>query len=186
MPRRRQHYEQAFESYLRQHRVPFISVDEARRSLLPESAALKLECDGRGSTLKSFDFVIYDEAVNYLVDVKGRKIPVQGSASKPATRSRLQTWVTEDDVRSLETWEGLFGEGFRPVFVFLYWCEAPPPDGLFVEVFEFHGRWYAPRAVGVREYAARMRVRSPKWGTVHLSTKDFDEVSRPLVSPSCG
>jgi len=183
MARRRQHYEQAFETYLRLHRVPFMSVDEARRTLLPEGSALTLTEDGRSSTLKSFDFVIYDKHANYLADVKGRKIPMTGSPLRAASRSRLQTWVTEEDVRSLARWEELFGEGFCSVFVFLYWCEAPPPDGLFFEVFEYHGRWYAPRTVKLSDYASRMRVRSPKWGTVHLNTADFDELSSPLIDP---
>lgn len=184
MPRRRQHYETAFENYLRLNRVPFISVDEARRSLLPEGASLRIETENGAETLKSFDAVIYDEPVNYLIDVKGRKVPVRKSdGARPAARSRLQTWVTEDDVRSLTEWENLFGPGFRSAFVFLYWCEAPPPDGLFLEVFDDRGRWYAPRVVTLRDYVARMRVRSPRWRTVHLSTADFDELSRPLLSP---
>ena len=184
MSRRRQHYETAFENYLRLHRVPFISVDEARRSLLPEGASLRLEgADGR-STLKSFDAVIYDEPSNYLIDVKGRKIPQKkGGGASSASRSRLQTWVTEDDIRSLTEWESLFGPGFRSAFVFLYWCEAPPPDGLFLEVFDDRGRWYAPRVVLLRDYVQRMRSRSTRWRTVHLSTGDFDEISRPLMSP---
>ena len=148
MSRRRQHYETAFENYLRLHRVPFISVDEARRSVLPEGASLKFDDGSGASTLKSFDIVIYDEPVNYLVDIKGRKIPLKkGDGDRPVPRSRLQTWVTEDDVKSLTRWETLFGDGFCSAFVFLYWCEAPPPDGLFTEVFDDHGRWYAPRVV---------------------------------------
>jgi len=184
MPRRRQHYETAFENYLRLHRVPFISVDEARRALLPDGAPLRLEGAEGASTLKSFDVVIYDEPSNYLIDVKGRKIPQKKGRDASATpRSRLQTWVTEDDVRSLTEWESLFGPEFCSAFVFLYWCEAPPPDGLFLEVFDDRDRWYAPRVVLLRDYVRHMRPRSKRWRTVHLSTADFDEISRPLMSP---
>ena len=182
MPRRRQHYEVALESYLRELRVPFITVDEARRSLLPEGVSPERAGIEDGGTLKSFDLVLYDEPTNYLVDVKGRKIPLDpANPAKPTPRSGLQTWITEDDVRSLTAWESLFGDGFAGAFVFLYWCEAPPPDGLFMEVFEHRGRWYAPRVVLLGDYAGRMRERSRKWRTVHLSTSDFDELSFPLV-----
>ncbi|MCU0688246.1 MAG: HYExAFE family protein [Phycisphaerales bacterium] len=81
MAQRRHHYERAFEAYLRQRRMPYVAVDEARRALLPEGAnlqaALRLSDaadtnanalavtdegseTGRGhGVLKSFDFVIY-------------------------------------------------------------------------------------------------------------------------------
>jgi hypothetical protein len=90
--------------------------------------------------------------------------------------------VTEEDVASLRRWVELFGAGFNAAFVFLYWCAAQPPDGLFQEVFVHRDRWYAVRAIDLEAYASHMKVRSAKWGTVHLSRNDFERLSQPLAS----
>lgn len=180
MAQRRHHYERAFENYLRSRRVPYIAVDEARKTLLPDGPSLKLlRDDGSPVALKSFDFVLYSERINLLVDVKGRRVPRNLSSTNG--RARLESWVTQDDVDSMRHWERLFGPGFEGAFIFLYWCEGQPPDALFQEIFEDRGRWYAVRAVRACQYVERMRVRSPRWRTVHLSTPDFERLSVPLV-----
>ncbi len=132
MAQRRHHYEQAFEALLRRRRVPYVAVNEAKRALMPDNARLRLvptesgggggaESSGRrgdgdgsaegkrggGVALKSFDFVVYTRTRSLLVDVKGRKI-VQTSKS-PLAAGRMESWVTEDDVRSLGRWRELFG-----------------------------------------------------------------------------
>lgn len=185
MAQRRHHYEQAFEAYLRARRVPYISVDEARRALLPDNARLRLEPrpgiaaeESPPIGLKSFDFVVYEPHRSVLVDVKGRKIPLRRSLATPG---RLECWVTQEDIDSLRHWRGLFGQDFEAAFVFLYWCEAQPPDGLFQEVFAHRGRWYAVRAITLDDYASHMRARSPRWGTVHLSRADFERLSQPFA-----
>ena len=200
MTQRRHHYEQAFEHYLRERRVPYVAVNEARKALVPDSASSRL---GRGreggdtistgghakkeASLKSFDFVLYGEPTNMLAEIKGRKIGGRPSdGSRLPTRSRLESWVTRDDVESLLEWETLFGDGFRSLFVFVYWCEAPPPGSLFQEIFEFRGRWYALRGIEVAVYASEMRTRSPRWGTVHLPTEAFERLSSPLVLREAG
>ncbi len=118
-------------------------------------------------SLKSFDFVIYSSrGPNLLVDVKGRK-------HSGRTGRSLQNWVTRDDVRCLEQWSGIFGEGFEPAFAFLFWCDVPPPDALFLETFEFSQRWYAILAVRLRDYREHMRERSVKWDTVSIPANIF-------------
>jgi hypothetical protein len=197
---RRHHYEQAFEEYLRQRRVPYVAVDEAKKALLPESASLRVHrttddqnADETASdserALKSFDLVVYGESEHLLVEVKGRKIAPRALRGKRAPnperaqgrpKTRLENWATEDDVWSLGVWESLFGHGFVAVLVFIYWCDEQPPAPLFEEIFEFHGRWYAVRAVRVQEYARAMRPRSSRWRTVHLPQSEFDRISGPL------
>lgn len=212
MAQRRHHYEKAFEDFLRARRIPYVAVNEAKKALLPESAALAtLERDDAGNpirhALKSFDFVLYGGGVNLLAEVKGRRIPrarpsvdpqrADAAASvdlfeassrrsnrkalKPPRRSRLDTWVTLDDVESLSRWERLFGPSFEAAFIFVYWCDEQPPDALFEEVFEHRQLWYAIRAVTLSEYRAAMKVRSPRWRTVHLPQAAFDRISRPLA-----
>ena len=74
----------------------------------------------------------------------------------------------------------LFGPPFEAVLVFWYWLDGPVLNAMERGVFRFEGRAYAHRAVPIAEYARLMRVRSPKWGTVNLSTEDFERVGRPL------
>lgn len=186
---RRHHYELAFESFLRDNRIPYVAVDEARKALLPERASLSV-ARGEGEApvaIKSFDFVVYADADtararNLLIDVKGRKVPRSRPGARPPTRSKLQNWVTEDDVESLATWQSLFGEGFCAAFAFVYWCDDQPPDALFQEVFEHRSRWYAIRAVTLEDYARAMRPRSRRWRTVHLPTAAFEALSQPFTS----
>jgi hypothetical protein len=184
--KRHHHYERAFEGFLRARRIPYVAVDEARKALVP--AALAPD----SPALKSFDFVIYgiESSLNglgglgltgnLLVDIKGRRI--SSSASRTGLRTgRMETWATLDDVESLAHWERLFGEGFQAAFVFVYACDAQPPDALFQEVFEDRGTWYALRAVTLSAYRAAMKTRSPKWRTVDIPRRVFEQISTPLT-----
>jgi hypothetical protein len=163
MAQRRFHYDLAFEHYLRAKQIPYVAVDEARKAL-------------HGQTrLKNFDFVVYAQrGPNLLVDVKGRK-------HSGRNRRQLDNWVTADDVADLQKWERVFGDGFRAALVFLYWCEAQPPDALFHEIYEFRDRWYAVLAVTVADYDRVMTQRSPKWGTVHIPAAEFARLAVPLM-----
>mgnify|MGYP003663034072 CR=1 FL=1 len=184
MAQRRHHYEQAFERYLRDGRIPYISVNEAKKSLLPPKATLAL-CDQAGTSekLKNFDFVIYGQGTNLLIEIKGRRLPAirlkDGTPAKP----RMESWVTMEDIKALSKWRALFGPEFEPVFVFVYWCGDVPPDGLFVETFEHCERWYTLRAITLDDYVGAMKVRSPRWGTMNLSSADFEALSTPFCAP---
>lgn len=187
MAQRRHHYEAAFEWFLRDQRIPYVAVDEAKKALLPLGASLRAEAadpesGGPDQSLKSFDFVVYGSGLNLLVEVKGRKF-VSRSRKSPQARAaglRLESWVNSEDVRSMQAWQRLFGPEFRAAFIFLYWCDDLPADGLFEEIVEHRGRWYALRAVMVDEYAESMRVRSPRWGTVHIDSATFRRISHPF------
>lgn len=208
MAQRRHHYELAFEEYLRSRRVPYVAVDEARKALLPPGAVLSARSGvtdagaiAEPSALKCFDFVVYSDRGNLLLDVKGRKVArrvrasrggVEDRAAEPlatprrrgsasAPRSSLESWVTEEDIDSLSRWRTLFGEGFDAAFAFVYWCDDQPPDGLFQEVFEHRGRWYAVRCVRVDPYTRVMKRRSAKWRTVHVPAALFERISQPLL-----
>jgi hypothetical protein len=184
MAQRRHHYEHAFEEYLRARRIPYVAVDEARKALLPGPRAAAPQ---PADSLKSFDFVIYGQGANLLVEVKGRRVGRGITPGKVGSRAtacgRLESWVTVEDIESLQQWEGLFGPEFQAAFVFVYWCDQQPPDALFQEVFEQRGRWYALRAVKVREYAAAMKVRSTRWRTMHVPSALFERISMPFAPP---
>ncbi len=171
MAHRRFHYDRAFEHYLRANAIAYVAVDEAKRALSSER-----EQQSVPSKLKSFDFVVYSQTgPNLLVDVKGRK-------HAGNTGRALQNWVTRDDVTSLNRWAEIFGSDFEPVFIYLFWCDAQPPDALFHEVFEYQDRWYAVVAVKLRDYREHLRDRSAKWDTVNVPAKAFTTMSRQLAS----
>jgi hypothetical protein len=182
MAQRRHHYERALEAYLRERRVPYVAVNEAKKALLPRGADLTMERDGERRSLKGFDFVVYGNGSNLLLEAKGRRLPRLRLKDGSPAKARLESWVTRDDVESLRAWSTLFGEGFEPVFVFVYWCDDVPPDGLFSEVFEHGGRWYTLRCVTLGDYAACMKTRSPKWGTVNLPAADYERLWRRLLA----
>lgn len=163
MADRNNHYEAAFEAYLRHKTIPYVAVDEAKRALFANAR------------LKSFDFVVYcPKGANRLVDIKGRK------AQRSASPSALPNWCTEQDVTDLMQWEQIFGSGFSALLAFIYWIEPPllPEPGHFA----FRDRWYLLMGVQLDEYRGHMRRRSAKWGTVCLTTRDFQSLARPLES----
>ena len=92
------HYDVAFEAFLRERRNPYVSVDERRRALSEDA------------TLKSLDFIVYSAAGrNLLVDVKGRRFP----SGRGSRGQYWENWVTEEDLDSMLRWERVFGDGFR-------------------------------------------------------------------------
>jgi len=174
MAQRRFHYEQAFEHYLRCNRVPYVAVDEAKKTLLPDGGRESLP------SIKSFDFVVYGPHGNLLIDVKGRMFGSGNTEASLTSNRRFESWVTRDDVEGLTQWQRLFGPDFTAVFVFAYCLRQQPPDALFDEVFAFNQRWYALRSVGLEEYRQHMVERSSSWKTVHVPREVFARISEPF------
>ena len=122
MAKRSNHYDVAFEEYLRERRSPYVAVDEQRRSL---------RCD---VSLKSMDFIVYsDTDHNLLVDVKGRRFPSGGAGQY----HKWENWATEDDLVSLLKWEQVFGGDFRALLVFAYHVVSPRWPCAFDSFFAF-------------------------------------------------
>jgi hypothetical protein len=161
------HYEAAFEDYLRKKGLPYIAVDEAKKALFA------------GAKLKSFDFVVYrPEGLNLLVDVKGRKL---APPSSPGHRTpSLQNWATREDIDDLRQWQEIFGAGFSPIFLFMYYWPGRVEEAPFADVFSFQEKWYSTLAISVADYRACMKTRSAAWGTVHLPTADFRRLAKPF------
>jgi hypothetical protein len=165
MANRDNHYEAAFEAYLRQRGVPYVAVDEARRSVLAD-----------GQSIKSLDFIVSSPgAITWLVDVKGRRFP-----SGDEQKQYWKNWSPRDDLRSLAQWEELFGESFRALFVFAYNIvgdRAPLPAD---QLFEHRGALYGFVGIELAEYAARVHPISPSWDTVAMPTAEFRRLARPV------
>jgi hypothetical protein len=160
------HYEAAFEEYLRHWGVPYVAVDEARRSLMSD-----------GGSLKSLDFIVSAGHGNtsWLVDVKGRRFP-----SGDETQQYWKNWSTRDDLQSLSRWEELFGENFRAVFVFAYNIVGDRAPLEPERLFEHRGSLYGFVAIRLTDYAARARPISPRWDTVAMPTEEFRRLAQPV------
>jgi hypothetical protein len=158
------HYEAAFEQYLRVLAVPYVAVDEAKRTVLS------------GGSLKSLDFIVSPEAGtgSWLVDVKGRKFP------SGEQRMYWKNWSTRDDLRSLARWQELFGSGFESLFVFAYDVVGERSPLAEEMLFEFRGHLYGFIAIRLAHYAAHAREISPKWDTVAMPTARFREAAVPM------
>lgn len=165
MANRDNHYEAAFEQYLRRNQLPYVAVDEAKRSLL---------ADGR--SIKSLDFIVSSRAsTTWLVDVKGRRFP-----SGDDQKQYWKNWSTRDDLQSLGQWELLFGGQFAGLFVFAYNIvgdRAPLPAE---QLFEFRDALYGFVAVRLSDYADWARPISPAWDTVAMPTAEFRRFARPV------
>lgn len=164
---RTNHYERAFEAYLRRSGARVVPVDESKRSQVD------------GEPVKSADFLVVGPgATKLVVDVKGRRFP-GGSTSKP--RPVWQNWSTQADLSGLQSWAEGFGEPFRGVLAFVYEIVAPyrvdadAPDRL-----TYQGREYLVRGIDVLSYSATMVPRSRRWGTVHLPGPAFRALCRPF------
>ncbi len=166
MANRDNHYEAAFEEYLRGHGLPYVAVDEARRSLLSS-----------GASLKSLDFIVSSLGpTTWLVDVKGRHFPTSNGEG----RQYWKNWSTQDDLESLSQWEELFGRGFCALFVFAYEVlgdRAPLPES---QLYEHRDRLYGFVAVRLCDYAQHARRISPSWDTVAMPTAEFRRLARPM------
>jgi hypothetical protein len=164
MAKRDNHYEAAFEAYLRDRQLPYVAIDETKRSLLG------------GDSIKSLDFIVHcGDGASWLVDVKGRRFPAKGEQ-----KQYWKNWSTKDDLRAMAAWERLFGAGFRGLFVFAYAIvgnRSPlPADQLTM----YRNRLYAFVGVRLCEYACYARPISAAWQTVALSSHKFREVARPI------
>lgn len=165
MARRHNHYEAAFEDYVRSKGWPYVPVDEHRRAIFG------------GGRVKSFDFLVYAPAgPAWLVDIKGRKFPYETGGC----RRFWENWTTQADLDGLRRWEGVFGPGFEPMLVFAYWLTGVVTQEPSDDIHAYRGRCYAFAFASATKYAELARDRSPKWGTVSVSRPAF----RELISAS--
>ena len=170
MTRRFIHYEAAFEDYVRSRGWPYVPVDEQKKAIFS------------GARIKSFDFLVYPPGgVGWLVDVKGRQFPYDTAGGK----RYWENWVTRDDLRGLEKWEGVFGAGFEPVLVFAYWLRGYRAIAPTSHVHAFRNERYAFLFVTAGDYATHARTRSPKWRTVSVPRRAFRSLVQPLPD-DCG
>lgn len=165
MANRANHYESAFEAYIRSLKVPCVAVDEAKR-------AVGVVDEG----VKNPDFLLYPRGgLNLVVEVKGKR----GKTAEG--RRAWENWVTTDDLDGLVRWQELFGPGFRAILAFVYAEKAGPfplPSGN--GAFVFRNREYRFWAIELDEYVRHLVSRGPAWRAVAMARKEFRRRVRPL------
>ena len=155
---RANHYEKAFADWLIDSRVPYIAVDEKKRSAFGNA------------DIKSFDYILYpDHQHPVIAEIKGRKY----KGSNLTKLTGLQTWVTRADLEGLARWQQLMGTSYRAAFIFAYHVESPDVDLDGRAFYEYRDRRYLFFAVALDEYLRYMKLRSPSWQTVCLSAENF-------------
>ncbi len=184
MAKRYNHYDAAFEAYLRRAGVPFVVVDEARRARLNQVS------------LKSMDFIVTAPGNrNLLVDVKGRRFPSGCGPERARAGHKWENWATKDDLDSLCRWQEVFGDGFRSMLVFAYdLLDAQAADDLAADVgigsgaegagagaFFHRGRVYAFFGVWADEYQTAMHARSQSWETVSVPSREYRDLRIPVA-----
>lgn len=164
MAKRHNHYELAFEAYLREQRVAYVAVDEQRRSLIA------------GGSLKNLDYIVSPSGgVSLLVDIKGRQFP-SGTKQKQYWRN----WSTWDDLVSMANWQKNLGPGSLALLVFAYEVVGQRAPVEPARLFAFRGRLYAFLAVRVADYIQFSRQLSAKWQTVTLPVATFRQAAFPV------
>jgi hypothetical protein len=166
MALRANHYDAAFEAYVRAQGWAYVAVNEARRACLA------------GVSLKSLDFIVTAPGSGpLLVDVKGRRWPAAGDHH----RRRWENWATQDDLDSLARWELAFGAAYRGLLVFAYDLPASAAGPADSPRFAFREREYVFYGVWAQDYRQAMRVRSPQWDTVWLPSQPFQNLRFSLA-----
>lgn len=164
MAKRDNHYEVAFAAFLRSRGIPYVAVDESRRSLAGERS------------LKNLDYIVSPPGAqrSWLVDVKGRRFPSGKS-------QYWRNWCTQEELASLSGWEALFGERFTALLVFAYDVIgdlAPLPAE---QLFPHGGRLYGFVGVRLDLYMSWSRTLSTRWNTVTVPTAKFRALARPVL-----
>jgi hypothetical protein len=163
MAKRENHYEAAFEEFLRRRGIPYLAIDETRRSLWGNDS------------LKNLDFIVSPiGGPTWLVDVKGRQFP------SGEQKRYWKNWSERDDLLSLTRWERIFGPASGGLFVFAYNVlgdRAPVPEE---QLFRFRDRVYGFVGITLAEYMAWARPISPKWNTLAVPVARFRRLAAPL------
>lgn len=165
MAKRSNHYELAFESYLRDERVAYVAVNEQRRSLVAHGS------------LKNLDFIVSpSNSVSLLIDIKGRRFP-SGNHHKQYWRN----WSTWDDLQSMARWQEKMGTGSCSLFVFAYELVGARSPVEATKIYEFRDRWYAFLAVRIADFIQFCRPLSAAWQTVTMPTQLFRQAAFPFA-----
>lgn len=158
------HYEQAFENWLIDHRIEYIAEYQHERATIGDVE------------IKSFDFLLTPRNRPVIVEVKGRKF----RGTSLAKMTGFECWVTAEDVEGLVKWQQALGPDHRAIFVFAYKMENVDVDFNGRNVFDYDANQYLFFCITLEDYRKFMKRRSPKWKTVTLPADKFRQCAMPL------
>lgn len=166
MAKRNNHYEAAFEAYLRQQAIPYVAVDEQRRSFVAGDRSVK-----------SLDFLVSPRGSRwkYLIDVKGRRFDCRPGGN------RWLNWTMADDLHGLAHWEQLFGTESRALLVFAYNIVGNRSPFPLEQLFVFRGRLYAFLGISLDLYLGWSRQVSVRWQTHAMPSQEFRRLAQPIA-----
>ena len=188
MVKRANHYEAAFEAYLREERLPYVAVDEAKRSRLGDGSLKSLDFIVSRDTTRVLDATcgtFGDEEppgassavsapVSWLVDVKGRRFP------SGRQKQYWKNWSTRDDLVSLSRWQQLFGPSAAAMFVFAYNVCGDRSPLPVEQLYPFRGQLYGFVGIELTQYVRWARPISEAWGTLAMPCRAFRQLAAPL------
>lgn len=161
-------YERAFQCFLTENKLSYVSIDQSK---CPEY---------QNGPVKNFDFLVRpDTDTPILVELKGRTF----KGTSLAGLKGLDAWVTFEDVRSLSLWLDQYRRekpAARAVFVFAFRFANIDIETDGWEVYDYAGRRFLFLGMPVDRYLEYMKIRSPKWQTVHLASQDFGTMAMPI------
>jgi hypothetical protein len=152
------HYERAFENWLRDNQIQYVAVDEQKRATFANSR------------IKTFDFLLYPPNGRIIIaEVKGRKF----KGDSFAKLTGLECWVTTEDIDGLTGWQQVFGPDHQAIFVFAYKVDNVDVDFDGRDFYDYSRNRYVFFCVKLEDYCKFMKRRSPKWKTVTLPADKF-------------
>ena len=160
------HYERAFENWLIDNHIEYVPAGDQHKPVFEQSS------------LKSFDFLLCPSSGKKIIaEVKGRHF----KGTTLAGLSRLECWVTTEDVDGLAAWQKTLGDDYDSAFIFAYRFQNIDVDFDGREIFDFNEDKYLFLAVRFADYVKYMKQRSPKWKTVTLAADKFRQCARPIT-----
>jgi hypothetical protein len=159
------HYERAFGNWLIENQVEFVAASDQHKPVYEKS------------DLKSFDFLLCPRGGRKIIaEVKGRRF----KGTTLAGLSRLECWVTTEDVDGLSAWQKTLGPDYDSAFIFAYNVQNIDVDFDGREIFDYDENHYLFLAITLSDYIKFMKQRSPKWKTVTLPADRFRQCARPV------
>jgi len=161
-------YEQAFDCFLTENKLPFVWIDQSKCLEFQEGP------------VKNFDFLIRPDSESpILIELKGRTF----KGTSLTGLKGLDGWVTFEDVRSLSHWLDQFQKDAptaQAVFVFAFRFVNIDIETDGWDVYDYSGEQFLFMAIPLQKYADTMKIRSPKWQTVNLFMENFRKQAIPI------
>jgi len=172
------HYEQAFGSWLADNAVNYVYVDQHKRQSFSSER------------VKTFDYLIYPAKpvspgqISVPIVIAELKGKIFRSTTLAGFRS-MECWVSMEDVKGMLKWRQVIAASTAAgiataVFVFAYKLECIDVENDGCEIYDFGGERYVFYCVDLSDYTDNMKIRSRRWHTVNMSAENFRQKAFPV------